>query len=135
MTLVETFKSIFESDRDLGEPLSSKMNKQYVMVYRAVEQGVNSIKDKDYITLSRQFAVEHAENNTVVNDTPYVVIKATLSPKNVYDASNPGEYLYSGPDVRGKEIYVSKGDEFEGWEELTKNDFTDKRYDNKIFAF
>jgi hypothetical protein len=122
------FKTFLEeSFRKKGEPLSSKVNTPYVTIYRAVENGVNTFKDMDYVTLSRKFAVEHAENNAHVYDTPYVVIKKLVSTDNVFDAYNPSEYFYSGKEKRGKVIYKSKGVDFEGYDELTIDDFLDKK--------
>jgi hypothetical protein len=78
----------------------------------------NEFYDRDYVTLSKKFAIEHAENNHVYHDEPFHVIQALVSTQNVFDASNPGEYFYSGPNKKAKEIYVSLGpDEYEGLDE------------------
>ena len=128
------FLEIFESvdlkenqSRKKGDPLSSKTNAQYITIYRAVEEGVLSFKDMDYVTLSRRFAVEHAENNAVVYDTPHIVLQKLVSTDNVFDAYNPSEYFYSGKEKKGKIIYKTKGYDFEGYDELTKDDFLDKK--------
>ena len=55
-----------------------------------------------YITLSGKFAVEHAENNHVVNEEQNHVIKAVVHPDLVVDASNPGEYFYKGESIKGE---------------------------------
>jgi hypothetical protein len=113
-------KNIFKEDegRQLGKSLATQMNTPYVTIYRAAPMTANEFFDKDYITLSKKFAIEHAENNHVYHDEPYHVIQALVSTKNVYDAYNPGEYFYSGPNKKAKEIYISKGpDEYEGWED------------------
>tara|TARA_R110000822_G_scaffold128195_37_gene264000 strand:- start:2650 stop:3039 length:390 start_codon:yes stop_codon:yes gene_type:complete len=127
MKLKEIYTELFESDREKGAPLSSKTSNPYITIYRAVPEGTTEFKDMDYVTLSRKFAVEHAENNTVVNDDLHIVIKAMVSTSDVYDATNPGEYFYSGKPERGKLIYTSKGYEYDGYDELTKADFVDKR--------
>jgi hypothetical protein len=118
--------------RQKGVQLSTKTYRKTITIYRAVESGVTKIYDMDYVTLSRKFAVEHAENNAVVYGKDYVVLKATVPTDNLYEATNPGEYFYSGRDIRGGLIYTSKGYGFEGWYELSKSDFVDKRHDDRI---
>lgn len=123
--LVRIVKRVIDENRELGRSLSSQIKQEFVEIYRALPIEVNSFHDRDYVTLSKKFAIEHAENNHVYHEEPYHVIKTSVSTKNIFNASNPGEYFYSGPDKRGREIYVSKGPyEYEGYdEELTENDY------------
>ena len=58
-----------------------------------------------------------------VQDGKNYVIQAFASSEELYEASNPGEYLYSGKDKKGKVIYITKGYDYEGWDELTSADF------------
>lgn len=132
MKLIEIYRKLNEDDRELGKPLSTQTWRSTITIYRATVNTVTDFKDRDYVTLSRQFAVDHAENNTIVNDELYVVISAQVKTSDVYDAHNPGEYLYSGPTKRGDVIYTSKGEDFEGWEELEASDFSDGIHDNKV---
>lgn len=111
------------SERQLGTKLSDKIGSKFVVIYRAVANGVNEFKEKDYVTPIKRFAVEHAENNHIYYEEPYQVIQALVSTENLYDASNPGEYFYSGKDKKGKVIYITKGNDYEGYEELTDKDF------------
>lgn len=120
-------KDLNENERQKGEPLSSKISTPYITIYRAVAENVNKFVNMDYVTLSRKFAVEHAENNHIVYDTPHIVLKALVSTDNVFDAYNPSEYFYSGKEKKGKVVYETKGVEFEGYDELTINDFFDKK--------
>lgn len=114
-------ENLFE-DRELGKPLSSTLTTPYITIYRAAPITANEFYDKDYVTLSKKFAIEHAENNHVHHEEPFHVIQALVSTTNVFDASNPSEYFYSGPIKKGREIYVTKGpDEFEGYDELEEN--------------
>ncbi len=109
---------VSESDqRELGRSLSDQISTPYVVIYRAAPMSANEFFDRDYVTLSKKFAVEHAENNHVYHDEPFHVIQALVSTDRVFDAYNPGEYFYSGPNKKAKEIYVSKGEEFEGYDE------------------
>lgn len=110
-------------DRELGAKVSDKIGPGYTKMYRAAATDVTDFKDKDYITPSLEFAVIHAENNVVYYEEPQHVIYALISNENLYEAYNPGEYFYSGPDLKGKVIYNSKGYEFEGFQELSKKDF------------
>ena len=121
------------SERELGKPLSSKMSQSRVTIYRAVVSGVTTINDMDYVTLSRKFAVEHAESNTIVNDEVHDVIGVEVSTGDVYDATNPGEYFYSSESpANATVLYTAKGYDYEGWEELESSDFTDGKHDNRI---
>lgn len=116
--LIENF-----DDRKLGKRISDIKGAGYTKVYRAVPNDVDEFKNKDYVTFSLKFAVEHAENNEVYHEEPQKVIYALISNDKLYDAYNPGEYFYSGPDLKAKTIYNSKGYDYEGWDELTKDDF------------
>jgi len=112
MELIKKYE-IFLEDRQLGKSLADQTKNEYVFIYRACQIDVNNFYDMDYITLSKKFAIEHAENNHIVNEEPYHVIIAYVKTSNVYDAYNPGEYFYHGSPLKGREIYVSKGDEYE----------------------
>lgn len=103
-------------NRTLGEKLSNKIGKKYVKIYRAVSTNEVFFKDMDYITLSKKFAVEHAENNHIYNDEQQQVITALVWSENIYDAYNPGEYFYSGNDKKGDIIYKTLGEDYEGYE-------------------
>lgn len=111
-------------DRKLGKSLSDQTATPYVTIFRAAPININEFSDKDYVTLSKKFAIEHAENNHVYHESPFHVIQALVSTKNVFDAYNPGEYFYSGPNKKAKEIYVSKGpDEYEGWDDSLNEEY------------
>lgn len=102
-------------ERKAGKCLADQFSTPYVTIYRAAALNVNEFKDMDYITLSPQFAVEHAESGHVYHEEPQHVIRALVSTKDVFDAYNPGEYFYKGQPKKGKEIYVTKGDDYEGY--------------------
>lgn len=88
-----------------------------IRIFRAQPENTDTIRKDDYITLSVKFAVEHAENNHIYEDTPHVVITAVVPRESIRPASNPGEYL-SNVDVTGEKIYTSKGYEYEGWDSI-----------------
>ena len=112
-------------NRELGKSLSSQISTPYIVIYRAAPMSADSFYDKDYVTLSKKFAIEHAENNHVYHEEPYHVIRAMVSTDMVFDASNPGEYFYSGPNKKGSEIYISKGgDDYEGYDDLLENEYS-----------
>lgn len=116
--LIKNKLRLFENERELGASLASQMNTPYVVIYRAAPMSANEFYDRDYVTLSKKFAIEHAESNHVYNEEAFHVIQALVSTKDVFDASNPGEYFYHGPNKKAKEIYVSLGpDEYEGLDE------------------
>lgn len=110
-------------ERELGKSLKSIKGPGRTKIYRAVAEGEQMFKDKDFVTMSLKFAVEHSENNNIYHDETQQVIEAFISNDNVYEAYNPGEYLYSGPELKGKVVYKSKGYDYEGWEELNSADF------------
>jgi len=113
----EVLKEEFNGARELGAPLSSKTNNTYITAYRAVDGGVENFFDKDFVTLSKKFAIEHAESNHIVYEEQQKVIAALISTENIYEATNPGEYLYSGPDKKGRVVYLTQGYEYEGWDD------------------
>ena len=104
---------IFLEDRQLGKSLVDQTKNEYVVIYRACKKDINEFYDMDYITLSKKFAIEHAENNHAYHEEPYHVIRAYVKTLYVYDAYNPGEYFYHGTNKKGIEIYTSKGDKYE----------------------
>lgn len=114
-----------EYQRKLGKKFSDVKGSGKSKIYRAVAEDVNQFLDKDYVTMSLEFAVGHAENNEVYSDfsEKFKVISSVVDNDNLHQDSNPGEYLYSGPVTDGKTVYVSKGYDYEGYEELSKEDF------------
>lgn len=115
-------KNIFKEEnlRQLGKNLADQINTPYVIIYRAAPITANEFFDRDFITLSKKFAIEHAEHNHVYHEEPQHVIQALVSTKNVYDAFNPGEYFYSGENKKAKEIYITKGQDYKGLNESVK---------------
>jgi len=96
--------------------LQDPVNPGYVTLYRAVPLDVNTFRKMDFVTASRKFAIEHAEHMALTEEEPYHVIKKMVDNTKdpiVYNAPNPGELFYYGPDVAGREIYVAKQ-----WEEF-----------------
>lgn len=87
--------------RELGKSLPETGYKEkYVTIYRATNEG--KFKSKDYVTRSLKFAIGHAEHQAAMEDEPCAVIKILALAKDVYEAYNPGEYFYDGPEIKGK---------------------------------
>lgn len=98
------FKVFLESDRTLGRSLpETGYEYRKVKIYRATNE--KNFKPKDYVTRNLKFATGHAEHQAAVNDEPYWVLESIVEAKDVYEASNPGEYFYNGPTVPGKIVY------------------------------
>lgn len=104
-------------ERKLGPSLKAQGYEfDYVKIYRAVLSTVNTFKAKDYVTRSIKFAKEHADHVQAVEGEPSHVIQALVKAADVYDAYNPGEYFYNGPEVKGKTIYTPNFEELdENW--------------------
>ena len=81
-------------------------------IYRAVPVTVTTFNEMDYVTKSRKFAIEHSESMYWTEEEPYHVIKTMVrnAPDSItlYNASNPGEYFYDGPQKEGRVIYKAK---------------------------
>jgi len=77
-----------------------------IIIYRACTS--NMFHPLDYVTLSRKFAIEHANHNVIVNEEEQIVIKTMVNASDVYEAYNPGEYFYDGPEIKGTIIYTAK---------------------------
>jgi hypothetical protein len=88
------------------------------IIYRAVPTTVTTFREMDYVTKSRKFANEHAESMYWTEEEPYHVISKVVSNRpnamTLYNASNPGEYFYAGPEVEGKVVY--KATEYEEYQ-------------------
>jgi len=81
-------------------------------IYRAVPVDVTTFREMDYVTKSRKFAAEHSESMYWTEEEPYHVIRAMVSNRHggivLYNASNPGEYFYDGPEIAGRVVYKAK---------------------------
>lgn len=77
-----------------------------VAIYRAAVSPTNSFKPMDYVTRSRAWAVGHAEHIAVVEEEDANVLKAMVNASDVYEAYNPGEYFYNGPEIAGTVIKI-----------------------------
>jgi hypothetical protein len=110
-------QSLLESDRAgyrKGAPLSAETSDKFVYIFRAQPAGITEFTDGSYCTRSKKFAKEHAVHMANVEDAQYVVLSAMLKTEFVFNADNPGEYIYGGPPAKGKVIFTaSPGDDFE----------------------
>ena len=83
----------------LREYIRELMTEGQTKVYRAMPLSANSVRTGDYVTMSRKFAQDHAMTSSVYNEEPFQVIMMRVPSETVVDANNPGEYLYTGPEV------------------------------------
>jgi len=79
-----------------------------VEIFRAMIATDNNLKENDYVTRSKKFAIEHSDHQTAVHEELYHVMRFIVKAEHVFEAFNPGEYFYNGPDVKGTEVYNSK---------------------------
>ena len=64
-------------------------------IYRAAHPDVKQFFPNDYITLSKKFAIGHADHQAAVEELPYHVLYAYVPVEDVREATNPGEYFYA----------------------------------------
>lgn len=111
-----------DREKHYGKSLFDQGKTDYLVIYRAVPRAEIMFKPGDYVTLSKKFAIEHAEHNAAIGE-PSHVIKIVADPRKVYDALNPGEYFYGGDAKRGKVFYVAS----ENLEAISTGDDTMRR--------
>lgn len=98
-----------ESDRKKGKSLpETGFKEKHVRIYRTVPIEIKTFMSMDYVTLSYNWAKGHAEHEVVVEEAPQHVISALVKASDVYEAYNPGEYFYDGPEVAGRTFFVIK---------------------------
>jgi hypothetical protein len=92
--------------REKGRPLpETGYEFRSVVIYRATSANESTFKSMDYVTRSLKFAQEHANHQASVEEQPQHVLKALVPSKNVFEAYNPGEYFYDGPETPGRVVY------------------------------
>lgn len=101
-------------NRQLGRPLTEVEPSRYghrnakVTIYRGVLTEVTTFNSKDYITLSYKFALGHAKHTAEIEEEPAHVLSARVLASEVFEAYNPGEYFYDGPEIAGKPMIQVK---------------------------
>jgi len=107
LQLAEQFSKM--ADRLKGKSLpQTGYEYRYVEIYRAVPTNMLHIKPMDYVTRSKKWAIGHAEHSVAVQEEPQHVLMAMVKSSDVYEAGNPGEYFYDGPEIKGKPVFVVK---------------------------
>jgi len=95
-------------NRQLGRSLpETGYTSPHAIIYRASLEP-DLLGNREYVTMSRKFAVEHAEHQAAVEEEPCSVYRYLVKSSNVYEAYNPGEYFYAGPPVQGRIIHVAE---------------------------
>jgi hypothetical protein len=80
----------------------------YVVIYRGVVATETMFHSMDYVTTNRRWAQGHAEHVAAVEGENAHVLRAMVLAKDVYEAYNPGEYFYDGPEIKGKISFVAE---------------------------
>jgi hypothetical protein len=95
--------------RQLGKSLpETGYDLRRVTIYRAVPVSVDSFKPMDYVGRNLRWVKGHADHVAAVSEEEAVVLKATVMAADVYEAYNPGEFFYNGPEVKGRIVYRQK---------------------------
>jgi hypothetical protein len=95
-------------ERARGRPLSEAephLRGTKVAIYRACVARVTTFKTMDYVTRSLRWAIKHAQHVAAVEGEPAHVMRARVSAEQVFEADNPGEYFYGGPEIRGSSAF------------------------------
>ena len=95
--------------RQLGLSLpETGYNLRQVTIYRAVPAHVSSFYPNDYVGRKLQWVKGHADHTAAVTEEEAVVLKLRVLASDVYEAYNPGEYFYAGPEAEGRVVYRKK---------------------------
>jgi hypothetical protein len=81
---------------------------KYVVIYRAVVTTEMMLHSMDYVTRNQNWAIGHAQHVAVVEGENAHVLRVMVLAKDVYEAHNPGEYFYDGPEIKGRIIFVAE---------------------------
>ena len=91
----------------LGPCLTTEIKDKYTTIYRACSAEAKSINPYDYVTRSKQFAVDHMTTCFAYHEEPQHVLRAVVETKYIFNALNPGEYFYVGPPTKRAIIVAS----------------------------
>ena len=130
--IIEYDSALYEAEENNRDTSKGKLLSEtnpalgFVKMFRARDAKSDEFNTNDYVTLSPKFAVEHAENNHIYNDEPQIVIRKLVSTNLLREASNPGEYFYIGPFIKGELVYRTLGEDFDS------ENIPDLRYSKKV---
>lgn len=79
-----------------------------MIFYRAMPIEADGIRSGDYITPSLRFAREHALTSSVYHSEDYGVFIVLLGKDEVKEASNRGEWLYTGEGKKARLVGIAK---------------------------
>ena|ERR1700752_5225563 len=97
-----------------GKPLSDEIRDPFIIIFRAQPTKYTDFTKGSYVTRSKKFAKDHAISSANYEDEQFHVVQAFVKTKDVFNASNPGEYIYDGEPARGRSIFTANpGDDFE----------------------
>jgi hypothetical protein len=82
-----------------------------VRIYRALPPGVGQINRGDWVTLSKQYARQHAmQDDVAANDWP--IVQADVPASTVFThGKDLDEYGYDGPPLSGLEDHAADGED------------------------
>ena len=79
-----------------------------MIFYRAMPIEADEIRNGDYLTPSIRFAREHAITSSVYHEEDYGVFVVLMGKDEVKEASNPGEWLYTGESKKARLVGIAK---------------------------
>tara|TARA_Y100001938_G_scaffold33630_2_gene46121 strand:+ start:2178 stop:4829 length:2652 start_codon:yes stop_codon:yes gene_type:complete len=104
-----------------------------ITIYRAQPASTNVIRQKDYVTKSRQFAQDHAVTSALYHEEEFQIVFARVPEEQIVEADNPGEYRYMGEPIKAipLKIVTTKGAIVSPHSRNRKKDLEEEIY-NKI---
>ena len=79
-----------------------------MIFYRAMPIDTDEIRTGDYITPKLRFAKNHAITTSIYHGKDYGVFAVLLTEGEYKEASNPGEYIYTGRGKRARLLGIAE---------------------------
>lgn len=114
MAEANTYASDYSEDDEMNRRDKMRQNPENVgfyIIYRAVPTKIDYFSSMDFVTRSLKFAKGHADHMAAVEEEDFHVIKTMVDNTGepiLFNAPNPGEYFYDGPEARGKPVYKAE---------------------------
>ena len=102
ISISDSHVDVHTRERMRGRCFSELTSSKYIYIYRACDARVKTFKPYDYVTMSKKFAFEHAQTSAAYHEEPQHILKLMVAAKDVYEAPNPGEFFYTGPEKTGQ---------------------------------
>lgn len=107
-TPITTESEVTDNDREVrrqtskGKSYFELTGKRFIYVYRAQKAEDFTLEPMDYVTLSKKFAKEHANHQSIVEEEDYHVVYEMVHATKIFKAPNEGEYFYDGEPIKVK---------------------------------